>query len=369
MSISGQGIVAVVDPEPLARYAGQARRYAAAAKSQRTLTAYGSDWVDFDTFCRSAGQGSLPAAPETVALYLTWLVDECKRKTSTLARRIAAISQVHQVAGFPTPTGESVVRAVMAGIRRVHGSEQTAKTALSPELLGRLVGGLPDTVRGLRDRALLLVGFAAALRRSELVALEMRDVAFESEGVVLLIRRSKTDPEAAGHLVGIPFSEHAETCPVRALQTWLTRSRITDGPVFRPIERWSNIIQPRPLEDRRVATLLKELVKRAGLEEKTFCGALAPQRPRHCRGRRRRQRARHHGSDATPVCQTGPPLHPARIPVPRQRQSVHGGLIVDHYVESGDLVLTKKQEVAREPEGIWDSAKIHRHAVQCMSDM
>jgi integrase len=160
----------------------------------------------------------------------------------------------------------------MAGIRRVHGSEQTAKTALSPELLARLVVGLPDTVRGLRDRALLLVGFAAALRRSELVALEVRDVAFESEGVVLVIRRSKTDPEAAGQLVGVPYSEHGETCAVRTLQAWLARSRITDGPVFRPIDRWSNIIQPRPLEDRRVATLLKELVKRAGLEEKTFAG-------------------------------------------------------------------------------------------------
>jgi hypothetical protein len=127
-------------------------------------------------------------------------------------------------------------------------------------------------VRGLRDRALLLVGFAAALRRSELVALEVRDMAFESEGVVLTIRRSKTDPEAAGQLVGVPYSEHGETCAVRALQAWFALSRITEGPVLRPIERWSNIIQPRPLEDRRVATLLKELVKRAGLEEKIFQG-------------------------------------------------------------------------------------------------
>jgi integrase len=207
-----------------------------------------------------------------VALYLTWLVDERKRKTSTLARRIAAISQVHQVAGFPTPTGESVVRSVMAGIRRVHGSEQTAKTALSPELLRRLVGGLPDTLRGRRDRALLLIGFAGALRRTELVALEVRDVAFEAEGIVLAIRRSKTDPEASGQLVGIPYSEQKETCPVRALESWLESAHITVGAVFRPIERWSNIIQPRPLEDRRVATLLKELIQRAGLDPKTFAG-------------------------------------------------------------------------------------------------
>jgi site-specific recombinase XerD len=270
MATPEQGILTVVDPAPLARYAGQARQYAALAKSARTVAAYESDWNDFLDFCRRSGQGSLPAAPETVALYLTWLIDERKLKTSTLTRRLAAISQIHQAASFPTPTGESVVRSVMAGIRRVHGSEQTAKTALSPELLRRLVGGLPDTLRGRRDRALLLVGFAGALRRSELVALEVRDVAFESEGLVLMIRRSKTDPEAEGQLVGIPYSEQPETCPVRALQAWLEAARITEGAVFRPIERWSNIVQPRALEDRRVATLLKELVTRAGLDPKAF---------------------------------------------------------------------------------------------------
>ena len=258
--------------EPLARYATQARQYAAHAKSPRTLAAYQSDWQDFEAFCRRSGQGSLPAAPETVALYLTYLVDDRKRKTSTLARRLAAISQVHQAAGFPTPTPESVVRSVLAGIRRIHGSEQTAKTAVSPDLLRKLVTKLPETARGRRDRALLLVGFAGALRRSELVALEVRDLAFEAEGLVLTIRRSKTDPEAGGQLVGIPYSEQPETCPVRALQAWLEAARITEGALFRPIERWSQAILPRALEARRVATLLKEYVKRAGLDPKTFAG-------------------------------------------------------------------------------------------------
>lgn len=269
---SGQGTVAVLQSEPLARYVEQARQYAAKAKSERTLAAYQSDWNDFLEFCRRTGQGSLPARPETVALYLTYLVDERQRKASTLARRVAAISQVHQTAGYPTPTAESVVRSVLAGIRRVHGSEQTAKTALSPELLRKLVGRLPDTLRGRRDRALLLVGFAGALRRSELVALEVRDLAFQPEGMVLTIRRSKTDPEATGQLVGIPYGEQPDTCPVTALQAWLEAAKITEGAVFRPIERWSNIVQPRPLEDRRVATLLKTLVQRAGLDPKDFAG-------------------------------------------------------------------------------------------------
>lgn len=272
MGAADATVIAVLQSEPLARYAEQARNYVSKAKSERTLAAYESDWNDFLEFCRRTGQGSLPARPETVALYLTYLVDERKRKASTLARRVAAISQVHQAAGFPTPTAESVVRSVMAGIRRVHGSEQTAKTALAPELLRKLVAKLPDNLRGRRDRALLLVGFAGALRRSELVALEVRDVAFESEGVVLTIRRSKTDPTAEGQLVGIPYGEEPQTCPVRALRAWLEAARITEGALFRPIERWSNRIEPRPLEERRVATLLKSLVKRAGLDPRNFAG-------------------------------------------------------------------------------------------------
>jgi integrase len=269
---SGDGTALANASEPLARYLGQARSYAALAKSPRTLKAYQSDWADFEAFCRRSGQGSLPAPPGVVALYLAYLADEQKRKTSTLARRLAAISQAHQAAGFPMPTGESVVRSVMAGIRRVNGTEAAAKTALSPELLRKIVGSLPDTLRGRRDRALLLVGFTGAFRRSELVALNVEDIAFEQEGLVLTIRRSKTDPEAASQLVGIPRGKTAETCPVRAVEAWLEGAGVTDGPVFRPIERWSGRVLPRALDDRRVATLLKQLIARAGLDPNGFAG-------------------------------------------------------------------------------------------------
>src|SRR5689334_14885515 len=103
----GQGTALAISSEPLARYLSPARAYAAAAKSSRTLAAYQSDWADFQGFCQRAGQGSLPAAPELVALYLTHLADERKRKTSTIARRLAAISQAHQAAGLSTPTSDA----------------------------------------------------------------------------------------------------------------------------------------------------------------------------------------------------------------------------------------------------------------------
>jgi integrase len=269
---AGQGIALATSSEPVARYVAQARGYAALAKSPRTLRAYESDWSDFEVFCCRSGQGSLPAAPETVALYLAFLADEQKRKASTIARRLAAISQVHQAAGLPTPTDQTVVRSVMTGIRRVHGTKPAAKTALSAEVLRGLVTDLPETLRGLRDRALLLVGFAGALRRSELVGLRVEDVAFEAEGLVLTIRRSKTDPEAAGQLVGIPNGKEANTCAVRALRSWLEQAGIAAGPVFRPIERWSGRVLPRALDDRRVATLLKELITRAGFDSGAFAG-------------------------------------------------------------------------------------------------
>ncbi len=137
--------------------------------------------------------------------------------------------------------------------------------------------------------------------------------------MVLTIRRSKTDPEAEGQLVGIPYSDAPETCPVRALHAWLETAKITEGAVFRPIERWSSHIESRALEDRRVATLLKELVKRAGLDHKNFAGhslrsGLATAAAAGGASERAiMDQTRHQ------IREAGPALHPTRVAVPRQR--------------------------------------------------
>ncbi len=136
-----------------------------------------------------------------------------------------------------TPTTSSKVRLVLAGIRRTKGTAQQAKTPVLIEDLLRMVAHLPETLLGVRDRAILVVGFSGAFRRSELVALNVADAAFTRDGLTLTIRRSKTDQEGAGRKIGLPYGSNLETCPIRSLQGWLEDSKITEGPLFRPINR------------------------------------------------------------------------------------------------------------------------------------
>lgn len=264
-------LIPVPDSEGLTRYVDRARTYAQASKAKNTQRAYRSDWADFERFCHDHAQVCLPALPDTVALYAAALADSGRVKTNTITRRLSAISQAHQLAGFPSPVKEALVRTVMAGIRRVHGTAAQAKAPLSPELLRRMLVQVPNDLRGLRDRALLLVGFAGALRRSEIVALRVEDVEFAPEGLILTIPHSKTDPEAAGQTIGIPFGKDENTCPVRALRAWLERAGIEVGPIFRAVDRWTGV-SARALEDHRVAVLIKKLAAKAGLDAGAFAG-------------------------------------------------------------------------------------------------
>ena len=247
----------------------QAKDYARSAKASNTRRAYAADWRDFDAWCAAHGLPSLPAAPEAVALYLTALAERCK--VSTLQRRVSAISQAHQAAQLEPPTRSLAVRTVMAGIRRAKGTAQVGKAAAVTDTIRAMVGTLPDRTLGHRDRALLLLGFAAALRRSELVGLDVSDVAFTRDGLVLTIRRSKTDQEGQGRTIGIPPGANSVTCPVRALKAWLTAAGIEDGPLFRPITRHGHIAPVR-LSDKAVALVVKRTAKAAGLDPSTFAG-------------------------------------------------------------------------------------------------
>jgi integrase len=169
-----------------------------------------------------------------VALYVADLARR-GRRPATIARKLAAIAVYHRSLDHPTPTDHDVVRAVVRGTRRQLGVAQPQKTALELDALRSVVLAIPDDdLRGRRDRALLLVGWAAALRRSELVALEVADLSFELEGVVLTIRRSKTDRDGAGAAVAVPFGEEVATCPVAALRRWLAAAAIDTAAGLRP---------------------------------------------------------------------------------------------------------------------------------------
>jgi integrase len=219
-----------------------ARAAAEASRAPSSERAYAGDWRDFCAFAARIGRARLPAEPETVALYVADLTRR-GRRPATIARKLAAIAVYHRSMDHPAPTDHDVVRAVVRGTRRQLGVGQPQKTALELDALRSVVLAIPGDLRGLRDRALLLVGWTAALRRSELVALDVADLGFEPEGVVLTIRRSKTDQDAAGATVAVPFGEEEATCPVRALRAWLDVRGATGAGdvVFGRIDRHGNI--------------------------------------------------------------------------------------------------------------------------------
>lgn len=254
---------------PLADIADRASEFAQRSKSSNTIRAYRADWAHFTGWCDAHALIALPATPESVCLYVTDL--SSTHKPATLTRRISAISQAHQIAGLDTPTSSPKVAAVLSGIRRTKGTVQVAKAPVLVEDLRRMVSRLPVGSLGVRDRALLLVGFSGAFRRSELVALDFADVAFTREGLVVTIRRSKTDQEGEGRKIGLPYGSQLATCPIRSLQDWLERGGIAEGPVFRPINRHGKIASMR-LSASAVAVIVKRYAKAVGLDAAEFAG-------------------------------------------------------------------------------------------------
>src|SRR6266478_1310488 len=190
---------------------------AQAEKAVSTRKAYGTDFRLFKTWCDTKGVSALPAAPETVAAYLA--AQARTSRPSTLGRRVAAIRYAHKLAELPLPTDAEGVKATMRGIRRTLGSAKIRKApAVAAAMLG-MVAGAPDNLAGLRDRALLLLGFAGAFRRSELVALDVNDIEETEAGLRVTIRYSKTDQDGQGVTIAIARGDVA--CPVKPLRGWL----------------------------------------------------------------------------------------------------------------------------------------------------
>jgi len=249
---------------------GAARALAAAAKSDRTRRAYRADFERFVKWCRKRKLEALAATPRTVAL---WVADRASEgaKVASIGRALVAISQAHEAAGYDSPTKTAVVREVMKGTRRKLGVAQAQKAPLVAADLKRVVGSIPEGLLGQRDRALLLLGFAGAFRRSELVSLNVADVVFTDDGAEVTLRHSKTDQEAAGRKIGIPWGTSPQTCPVRSLQAWLEAAGISEGPLFRDVTRAGVGTSRRArgasrLSDRAVARMIQRRAKAAGLK-------------------------------------------------------------------------------------------------------
>jgi integrase len=203
-----------------------------------------------------------------VAAYLAELADQ-GRSVSTVQQRAAAIRWAHEAQGHESPTTHKGVRATLKGIRRELGVAPSKKSAATVERVASMVGRLDrSTVKGKRDAALLLLGFASAMRRSELVGLEVGDVEPVSGGLLVTLRRSKTDQEGQGHKRAIPHGRTPELCPVKALEDWLEVAGIEEGPVFRSVSRHGTV--GKSLSGRAVALVVKEHAGAAGLDAADF---------------------------------------------------------------------------------------------------
>ncbi|QSO55457.1 tyrosine-type recombinase/integrase (plasmid) [Alicyclobacillus curvatus] len=251
----------------------KAREYAEASKASNTRKAYSNDWTSFATFCESAGVSPMPASSDTVVAYIIYLADVKGRKVSTIQRHLSSISVAHQTANCPTPTQTAQVRMVLSGMKNKYGIAQQAKKAAVIDDIRLMVKQIPDNRLGIRDRALLLIGFAGAFRRSELVALDMGDIELTEDGLTITIRRSKTDQEGKGRKLGVPYGSHRETCPVRAWLAWKETIReydITEGAAFRSIDRHGNIKER--LSDKAVALVVKRYAEAAELNASQYAG-------------------------------------------------------------------------------------------------
>lgn len=222
------------------RELNEAAAFARHAKADATVLAYARDFKDFERYCAVRMLCKLPAKPETIAAYLASLVT--RLKLVSMRRHLVAISQEHKHHGFSTPTAHPLVRAVLMGIARNSDvqvrSRPIKKTALTTDRLRVLVNAIGTTsLRDLRDRAVVLVGWAAALRRSELAALDVGDLTFAPRGVTINLRVSKTDPYGHGCAIDLPYIDDSILCPVTALTRWIEAASIGNGPLFRTFAR------------------------------------------------------------------------------------------------------------------------------------
>ena len=262
-------LVPVNHQELILGAAERARDYAANSKAPATVRAYRACWKHFQQWCRDRGLISLPAEPRTVALFIA----DCasKHKPASISLRMAAISAAHKLAGFESPTlmRHAVVSETWAGIKRTLGTAQEGKAAILTDDLRKMIGALPDSLRGLRDAALLLVGFASACRRSELTALAVDDLAWVEEGLRITLRRSKTDQEGKGQMIGVPYGSDPLTCPVRSMKRWLVAAGITEGFAFRGVLKGGRVQSGRMAGD-SVALVVKRSCSSVGMETARF---------------------------------------------------------------------------------------------------
>lgn len=242
-----------------------------ASKASATRRAYESDWEHFSAWCRSHNLCHLPAEPGTVVLYITELAKptdgSAPRKPATIGRRLTSINTFHKDAKLDSPAlmSHRGLSATFQGIRRVLGTAQTMKKPLTRERVVKVLGNLEGPLQAARNKALVLVGFAGALRRGELVLIRVQDLKEHKRGLTITIPKSKTDQESQGRTVEILWGVQDDTCPVLALRNWLSATGIKEGLVFRAVDRHGNVSK-KGLRSDSVGRIVQKLVLKAKMK-------------------------------------------------------------------------------------------------------
>ena len=252
----------------IARLEELTKNYAQQSLSFSTRKFYAIDCRIFANWCKSHQFEVMPALSQVAAAFIA---DQAANgiAPSTLNRRLAAIKLAHESAGYESPTKDKLVQATMSGIKRASQRVKVKKSPATAERIESMIAYCPETLPGLRDKALLLLGFGGAFRRSELVALTINDIERTPEGIKVTIRKSKTDQEGKGHAIAIPNGAHFRIVDV--LLAWLKAANITDGHLFRSIKKGSKV-QTKALTDRSVANIVKHYANKAGFTVDDFSG-------------------------------------------------------------------------------------------------
>ncbi len=250
-------------PKALFRPPATVRNFLHHSLAASTKRAYEADLAHY-----AASGRTIPTSPQFIAEYLAEIASSLA--VATIQRRLAALSKVHRAAGVDDPTKAEIVKGTLRGIRRMHGTAQREARPVLREDLFAILDCMGDRLKDKRDKALLLLGFAGAFRRSELVGLNIADIEHARQGIIITLRRSKTDQEGRGRKVGIP---HGRTrwCPITHLSDWLVNAGINEGPIFRRINRHAQISDQR-LSAEAVSIIVKERAETAGFDPDAYSG-------------------------------------------------------------------------------------------------
>ena len=244
------------------------------SKASNTVRAYKSDFKDFGLFCVQNGFKNLPSEPKIVSLYLTNLSTK-EIKLSTIKRRLVSIGVIHKMNGHYLDTKHPIIIENLMGIKRRKGIVQKGKKPILINDLTKIVDVINkekiEDIKKLRDKSIILIGFAGGFRRNEIVSLDFEDLEFVFEGLKINVKRSKTDQFGAGLTKGLPYFENKLYCPVTTIRRWINVSKIKDGPLFRRFAKGSKLLENR-LTDQTVALIIKQYLNIAGINSENYSG-------------------------------------------------------------------------------------------------